>query len=192
MPLFDVTNKDSLVKPKNAENYDVLQEAKRAAGTIRFNKDCRIIDEALDELILDAALGDKLVFTKAGFLVGHKSCVPHVDVNHVWFTAEMAYPTNLLKSGRALDQANELQLKFVGGLVRWRISLQDDIWLVYREPSGTYNKYTGNEITISKYWIDNDYVFPVEKKEPKFDYEHEHAHRKDFTNNPFTGLRGKL
>jgi hypothetical protein len=162
MYLFDVTHKDYWVNPKDAESYDILQKAKTEVGARRFGKDCDILDVALDDLVSNGTMAGKLIFTKAGFLVGHKSAVPHVDVNHIWDTAEMTFSTHML-TGRNLDQANELQLKFVGGLVRWRISLRTEkYWLVYRRDSGTFNKYTGKEITISEYWISPGYQPPME------------------------------
>jgi hypothetical protein len=162
MPLYDVTNKEQLVHPHDAASYDILVKARSVVGQRRFDKDIDIIDQALDELVERCSAENKLVFTKAGFLVGHSSALPHVDVEHVWKTAELAYPTHLL-TGRSYDYAAELQLKLIGGLVRWRISLRpEQHWLVYRRPAGTFNKYTGKEITISEYWICTDYI-PVTK-----------------------------
>lgn len=163
MSLYDVTGqKDYWVDPKDAQGYDVVTGAKRVVGSRRFDKDCDIVDVALEELVSNGVAANRLIFTKAGILVGHKSVLPHVDVNHVWITAELAYPTHLL-TGRAYDQAVELQLKFVGGLLRWRISIRGEkYWLVYRRPTGTYNKYTGKEITVSEYWIYPGYQPPMQ------------------------------
>jgi hypothetical protein len=163
MPLYDVTNKDMWVNPRDASNYDVLQKALRELGGISFNKDCEIVRSALDDLVATGLANNKFIFTKAGFLVGHQSILPHVSVNHIWEDAEIVFSTHLLK-GRALDQAGELQLKFVGGLVRMCIAERNETWLVYRRPSGMYNKYTGKEITISEYWVNDNYVFEGKQK----------------------------
>jgi hypothetical protein len=161
MPLYDVTHdRDVLVNPRDAENYDILQGALRALDTRRFAKDVRIIDGAIQLSIDEATANNRLVFTKAGILVGHHSLTPHADVNHVWESAELSYPAQL-PSGRINEVAAEVQLKFVGGLVRWRISVLVDTWLVYREPNGEHNKFTGKEIRVSKYWVDNNYVVPI-------------------------------
>lgn len=156
MPLYDVTNKEVLVKPCDAENYDVLQKAVRELDSRRFMKDVRIIDTAIQAAIDEATAKNRLVFTKAGILVGHHSLTPHAEVNHIWESAEIAYPS-LLPNGRNDALAGEYQLKFVGGLVRWRISVLADIWLVYRRESGKYNQFTGKEIRVSEYWVNNDY-----------------------------------
>jgi hypothetical protein len=165
--LVDITNRPTIVKPKDSGSYEVLTKALSVLGSIRFDKDCRIIDSALDELVASGVALNKFVFTKAGFLVGHQAATPHRDVEHIWTSAEMVFPTHLL-TGRALDHANELQLKFVGGLVRFRISLRDETWLVFRRESGMYNKYTGKEITISEYWINEAFVMPEKQKATSF------------------------
>jgi hypothetical protein len=175
MPLYDVTGKEVLVRPGDAESYDRLQKARRELGAIRLRKDCGVIDTGLNELVAAADKDNKLAFTKAGFLVGHQSKLPHADVQHVWTSAEMLYPSLILQkvSQRMYDEAVEGQLKFVGGLMRWRVSLRDEIWLVYRRPSGTFHKYArdwrGNpvEITISEYWVNENYVSPNVKPSKK-------------------------
>jgi hypothetical protein len=153
MPLYDVThvNKEVLVKPADAENYDVLQGALRVLDARRFAKDIRIIDEALQQAIQHANSKNKLVFTKTGILVGYKSVTPTADTNHIWESALLAYPGND-------EHANELQLRFVGGMVRWRIAVLPEMWLVYRRESGKINKFTDKEIRVSEYWINEEFV----------------------------------
>ena len=154
MSLNDITNgAPRLVKPKDAEAYEVLQKVKKEVGAIRFAKDMSIADEAIDKIVDDALAGNKFVFTKAGIIFGTRSAICTVkDYTHIWDTAELAFPT-VGTSGRVLDQINEHQLKFVGGILRWRVSVRPEDWYVYRRDSGTYNKYTGEEIKISEYWI---------------------------------------
>lgn len=162
--LIDITVGASLVKPQDAESYELLVKAKKELGTLRFGKDCRTIDAELERLITVGAATNKLVFTKTGFITGHQSVAPHKDVQHIWDSAEMVFPCRMTLN-RIDEAAAEAQLKMVGGLVRWRISLLDDTWLVYRRPSGKYNKFTGKEITISEYWINNNFIYtPPAKK----------------------------
>jgi hypothetical protein len=162
--LYDVTNKDVRVKPIDAESYELLIKAKTSLGTVRFRKDCSIIDVELARVIAEGEAKNKLVFTKAGFITGHQAIGPKKDIQHIWDSAEIAYPSKLTLN-RIDALAGEMQLKFIGGLVRWRISLlNDDTWLVYRQPSGKYNQFTGKEITISMYWIDNSYVPPAKTR----------------------------
>jgi len=169
MPLYDVTTRDYLVDPEDAENYDVLQHAMSVINTQRFAKDVRIIDQALQASVKAANKNNKLVFTKAGILVGHASVTPHADVNHVWESAEIAYPT-LLPGMKSKDRehAGEMQLKFIGGMTRWRISVRPETWLAYRRDSGKFNQFTGKEIKVSEYWVNEDYVFTPAPKRSGF------------------------
>lgn len=166
MPLIDVTIpfKPTLVIPKDAENYDVLQAAMRELKAQRMLRDIKTIDDGVQDAITKANANNRLVFTKTGILLGYGSDVPHRLVNHVWESADLVFPSHL--PGNRTDQhAEELQLKFCGGLLRWRISLQSDIWLVYRRDTGKYNQFTGKEIKVSEYWVDNNFVFtPPPKK----------------------------
>lgn len=160
--LIDITHKPTKVRPQDAESYELLQKAKKQLGSIRFSKDCRIIDAELDRIVQLGQANNKLVFTKAGFIAGHSSSAPHKDVQHIWDSAEISFPSTLTLN-RIDEVAAEAQLKFIGGLVRWRISLRDETWLVYRQPSGKYNRNTGKEITISEYWINDNFVFSPPK-----------------------------
>lgn len=161
--LFDITNpfRAAIVIPTEAEHYDVLVAARRVLDKRRFDKDVRIVQAALSHL--QPAKKSKLVFTKAGFMFGRSSPEPLRDVDHVWESAELAF-------GPGSDSvAGELHLKFVGGLVRWQISLLSDTWLVYRRETGARNPHTDKIIRVSEYWIDNNFVsHPVFAKKPTF------------------------
>lgn len=162
--LIDVTNTDTLIRPQDAESFELIQSAKKQLGNVRFSKCCKIIDKELDRLTELGESKNKLVFTKAGFMVGRSPSAPEDDVTYIWDSAEIAYPA-LISENHYDEIAIETQLKFVGGFVRWRISLRDETWLVYRQPSGKYNKHTGREITVSEYWVNDDFVFsPTPKR----------------------------
>ena len=157
MPLYDVTHREVLVNPNDSENYDVIQSAMRELNAKRFKKDCDIIDEAIQAAIDLATANNRLCFTKVGIMLGHSSLLSVKDANHVWNSAAIAYPESTLK-GADNSQVGELQRKFIGGLLRWRIALRGETWLVYRRESGKINKHTEKEIRVSEYWINEDYV----------------------------------
>jgi hypothetical protein len=150
MPLHEVgLGKDTEILAVNLENslinnYNVGRFDKRT-----YDKMCRTIDTELASL--QPTANSKMIWTKAGALVGHSSAAPHRDLNHLW---ESAIP---------IFGENKTLLKFIGTLVMWRISLREDIWLVYREDSGKVDEDTGERIRICTYWIDNDYVNPNRK-----------------------------
>lgn len=156
--LYDVTNTSaSLVSPEDAQAYELLQAARRRIDSRRFQKDCDIIDAEIDRTVALGQAKNKLVFTKAGFIVGHSSNAPHKDVQHVWDSADMIFPSAMTLN-RTDQLALENQKKFIGGLVRWRISLRPETWLVYRRLSGEVHPHTGKEITVSEYWINEKFT----------------------------------
>jgi hypothetical protein len=150
MPLFEVGNgKETEILSGDLEasliqNYNISKFNKRT-----FEKMCRTIDTELDNLC--PTIKSKLIWTKAGALIGHNSVAPHKDLNHIWDSAIPIYG-----EGKTL-------LKFIGTLVMWRISLRAETWLVYREDSGRVDDDTGKTIHICTYWIDNDYINPNRK-----------------------------
>jgi hypothetical protein len=150
MPLNEVGNGNeteilaAALEKSLITNYNVGRIDKRT-----YDKMCRTIDTELDNLQPTAK--SKLVWTKAGALIGHNSVAPHRDLNHIWDNAVPAFG-----EGKTL-------LKFIGTLVMWRISLRAESWLVYREDSGKVDEDTGKRIQICTYWIDNNYVNPNKK-----------------------------
>ena len=157
MPLYDITNYPRTVTTRNAFSYDVLQKAVAELGKIRFEKDCEIVDYAISEAVQQANDANRLVFAKTGMLFGQTSTVCNVkDYMHIWASAEMVFRTVGL-SGRQLEQSEEMHRKLVGGLVRYRMTIREENWLVFREESGLFNKYTGEEIRVSKYWVNENF-----------------------------------
>lgn len=147
MPLFDVTKKpDRLITPKEGEEYEFIQKAKKTLDPRSYEKMIKLTDNAI--LNLKPSAKSELVWTKCGALFGFGSKEPHADINYIW--------------DRAIEVVgdNEFALKLVGGLLRWRISLLEDTWLMFREDTDKINPLSGKEIKISTYWINNDYVHP--------------------------------
>jgi hypothetical protein len=126
------------------ETYKVGRFDKRT-----YAKMCRTIDTELDNQQPTAK--SKLVWTKAGALIGHSSVAPYCDQTHLWDSA-----SPLFGDGKTL-------LKFIGTLVMWRIALRKETWLVYREETDKVDEDTGRKIKICTYWIDNKYVNPNKK-----------------------------
>ena len=101
MPLYDITNhRPILVKPTDAEFYDVIQAAKKRLHPQRFEKDVRTFDDAIQEVLTKATSTNKLAFTKAGFVVGYSRCTD-ADVNHFWESAEIAFQFDILPTAKA-------------------------------------------------------------------------------------------
>lgn len=157
--LIDITNKITPVRSEDAERYELLQSSKKQLGSNRFSKCCRIIDYELDKLYRLGQTKRKMVFTKHGFTSENYINEPSEDIPYIWECAELVYPSH-----NNDEIAADVQRKFVGGLVRWRISLRKETWLVYRQPSGKYRKHNGKEILVSKYWVDNNFTYTSPKR----------------------------
>lgn len=146
MPLYDVTNANEvLVRPSDAESYEVLQAVKRKTLKVTFDKITRTVDQAVDSV--KPTNKSKLIWTRSAALFGHGSMQPKANVDHVW--------DNVIAAVGDDKQC----LRAVGGLLRWRISLRDETWLVYRrkDVNGRLDPDTGKVISISEYWIDENY-----------------------------------
>lgn len=143
MPLYDVTKpRVSLVRPDNAENYVVLQKLKSELNPITFDRMVRTVDEAIDSCQPSATT--RLVWTRASALFGYGTVRPHKHIEHLW------------KNIESIVGPEVLALKAVGGLLRWRISLRPEKWLVYRRDSEQRDEL-GKLITISEYWINENF-----------------------------------
>jgi hypothetical protein len=139
--MYDVTYGHSLVNPKRLENNSVITALKRKLHSKTYNRLIKTIDEAVDAEVDE---GDgKLVWTKSGKMFGHKSIRPKKDVDHLW------------DSIISIVGDDEMCLIALGTLLRWRMSLRPEQWLVYRRETETIGLRTGRPIHVSEYWISN-------------------------------------
>ena len=144
MSLYDVTTpKVSLVKTKDAENYEVIQAVPRKTHPLTWARIVKTVDDAIDDATM--SWDQKLVWTKSAALFGYESVGPKRHIDHLWEHVQ-----------NAVGQDKEC-LMAVGGLLRWRISGRSEQWIVYRQDSGKTDPLTGKKITISEYWIDEKF-----------------------------------
>lgn len=147
MPLYDVTHaKAVLVKVKDAEAYEVILAVKRRVPSVTWARIVKTVDEAIDSCEPSAV--NKLVWTKMGALFGNAHMQPGARVDHLWEKV----------IGAVGDDKN--CLKAVGGLLRWRISVREETWLVYRRDTDECDPVTGKVITVSEYWVNDEFVPP--------------------------------
>lgn len=151
MPLYDITNKPVKVEPADAENYIALVKLRSSLHTNTFERLVKTVDEAIESC--QPSQSSSLVWTRSAALFGHGSQQPHKWVKHLWDNVE------------SVVGPGKLTLKAVGGLLRWRISLRKDTWLVFRRDSDTIDPETDRLVTISEYWINNSFQLRKEKEE---------------------------
>ena len=162
-PLTDVTYtpRETFVKPSDIENYDVIQKAMGSLNARSFAKCERILDKGIQEAVNLATDKDRLIFTKLGMIVGDTCLTPHAHREYLWSCALKVFPGDD-------ELANELRLKFLGGLMRWRVSLRGEQWLVYRRKTGNFNHHTGKEIRVSEYWVRKEAHYSVQDLASKY------------------------
>lgn len=144
MPLYSVMEKPAkLVKTKKTENYELLLKAKEDLHAKTFDRIVKTYDEYLDAIT--EMKGAKLVYTKTAIIVGHHSPVATAKVNHIWDNIEKVLP---------MEKHKKMCL---GGFLRWRISVRDETWLTFVEKREERDPDTGKKITVSHYWVDDNF-----------------------------------
>jgi hypothetical protein len=155
MPLYDVTHyPPRLVNPEDAENYDVLQMINRNTHPATWKRTVKTFAEAIEEL---SRFKDfKLVWTKVAAIFGYSAMGPKKLIDNAWQAVN-----------DAVGEDDVMTRKGMGGLLRWQVSLREEIWFVYREDSGEVDKLTGKKITVSTYWISEKLPDGYEPKRKK-------------------------
>lgn len=151
MPLYDVTHSPFHVDADDCEDYDVIQCLIRKLSAAEYARVLRIIRSGIRTVKPSKA--SALRWTRAAALYGHDSELPFVQ--ELW---------DLVISAVGDDKEC---LQAVGALLRMEIARLPDTWLVYRRDSDEYDPATGKLITISEYWVNNDFVFVPPTKRPR-------------------------
>jgi len=153
MPLYDVTYKPRAVNPEKLEDSEVIATLRRKLHPTTFKRIIKTVDEAVDSI--DPSASTRLIWTKAGALFGRNSERPKKHVEHLW--------DNVIKS----VGDNRMCLIGVGSLLRWRISLREETWLVYKRETEIIDEITGRVVPVSEYWIKEDFVLNTSPSRPK-------------------------
>ncbi len=143
------------ITSKDTENYDRIVRGKKLLHTKTFNKMINTIDFAVDDL--QPSESSKLIWTKTAALVGHSSKLPTRDTSHLWDNAF------------AIFQDQKLTNQFVGGMVRWRISIRKDHqWFCARDIlKDRFDQETGKPIQVATYWVNDLFILAPAKVKPK-------------------------
>lgn len=153
MPLYDVTyGNPRLINPTRTTG-GFVDALKRKLPSVTFNKLIKTVDEALEDAVTNKK---SLVWVSAGSLFGYKSKRPMCDVDHLWTKI-----ISIVGVGAECRKA-------VGGMLRWRVAERGETyWLLYVQDRETYDPITGELITISEYWINEEFIppqKPIKKK----------------------------
>lgn len=154
MPLYNVTFGDGrIITPTKIERSDTLKALRRELPKNTFERLVKTVDEAVSSV--KPSKSSRLVWTKAGALFGHHSEQPKCWVDHLW------------EKVIAVVGDGRLCLITVGTLLLWRVSLRDEMWLVYNRDSGITDDVTGKMIRISEYWVNENYIPPEKRYSPR-------------------------
>ena len=152
MSAYNVTyGTDELLNPGEIEDSDYVQSLKRHHPSVTFDKLIRLIDTAITSI--KPSESSNLVYTQAGILFGHDSVMPKKDYDYLWEKVTDVFGHT------------EQTLKSIGTLLRWRISLRPETWLLWVKESDRIDDKTGKKIKISCYWIDENFTPKPKKKQ---------------------------
>lgn len=144
MSLYNVTSKpDKLVVPADCENYDAIQKLIKNMHESSLKANLKFIDECI--VGLQPSKSSSLTYTRTGILFGHSSHQNKMKVERLWERV-----IEIVGDGPEC-------LITVGALLRWRISLDSNTWLLWTEYTDELDDKTGKRIQISHYWIDNSF-----------------------------------
>lgn len=153
--LFDIDMGCKKVIPRNAESYELIQLAKSRLQQKTIDKMIRTIDLALDNCVPSES--SKLTWTSCAALIGYSSKEPTASTDHLWRFAAESFMSHTKTTNM-----------FVGGLVRWRISLREETWLCARDERNELDIDTGKPIKIATYWINDKFKAPESVAVEKF------------------------
>lgn len=142
MPLYDITYpKARLISPPKLAKSEVIRTLKRKLAPEVFDKLVLIVDTGISSLHKD----EKLIWTKTGALLGHAKDQPGSAINYFWEQIMLA-----VGGGKECLWA-------AGMMLRWRLSLREDLWLGYSRESSGIDHETGEPVTINEYWVNENF-----------------------------------
>jgi hypothetical protein len=154
MAAFDVgLSKDHYVDPEKAHDSEFIQALERVLKPNVFARIVKTIDEALDNLKPSAK--SKLVFTRMAALFGHNNIQPKRWEAHLWDNV-----VHVVGDGKEC-------LLAIGSMLRWRVSVRPETWLVYKQVTEDEDPETGKKISVSHYWIDEEFIPNIVKKKER-------------------------
>ena len=124
---------------------DHVKNARDSLNPRTFDKVCRTIDEAIEDTVNKKSA--RLVWLNTGSLVGDQAGMPHASHQHLWDAVFELFP----------DETDPVALKnrriTVGGLIKWRVALRPEDWLVHYRETTKKDIVSGDTIYASEYWI---------------------------------------
>lgn len=144
MPLYDVTWEPRAIRSSKCARAEALAAFHQKVNGRTFDRAVQTVDEILDEIVA-AGAGGKLIWAKTASIVGYQSMGPKKLVDHVWNSVEA-----VLGDGRPCIFA-------VGQLIKWRVSVRPETWLVFSRDTRKTDPITGEDISAAEYWVNDQF-----------------------------------
>lgn len=135
-----------VLSPSKIEAGDHVRFSRHTLDPRTFDKICRTIDDAIESEVNKKS--PKLVWLNTGSLVGARATVPHGAHEHLWEAAYKMFP------GDSDPVAVKARRITVGSLIKWRIALRPERWLVHYRETDKTDIVSGELIHASEYWIE--------------------------------------
>jgi len=127
------------------EKGDHIAKLRKGLPTQTFEKLCRTIDDAIEEVV--SAKAERLVWLNTGSLVGDRARLPHASHRHLWDAVLKLFP------GDSDPVAVKHRRITVGSLIKWRVALRPEDWLVHYQETKKTDIVSGDLISVSEFWI---------------------------------------
>lgn len=157
MGLQEATSGKRLNAKKLAES-DHVKEARARLPPRTFEKICNTLDEAIEELVNKKSA--RFVWMNTGSLVGDRADMSHASHHHLWEAVFKLFP----------QETDPVAIKHrritVGALIKWRVALRPEDWLVYPRETAKTDIVSGDTIYANEYWIKPDEVVVTAPPKP--------------------------
>lgn len=155
--LYDVTHRPaSLVTPAACGESEWVAAFRAKANPLSFQRTCQTYDEGIEAEVVDSQSKCRLTWTKTGAIIGFMSARPKRDVDRAWEAVK-----------KIMGDKGRPPVFTQGGLMKWRVSLRPETWLLYRRDTGEVDPIDGKPIRVAEYWIDETFTPPKERRSKK-------------------------
>lgn len=127
------------------ENGDHVVKARGDLNPKTFEKICKTIDEAIEDVVGNKA--PNLVWLNAGSLVGDRATLEHAAHHHLWDAMFKLFP------GSTDPVAEKHRRITVGAIIKWRVARRPEDWLVHYRETERKDVVSGDLIKASEFWI---------------------------------------
>ena len=136
----------TILDPSKLETSDIIKKLRGSVHPRTFDAIVRKVDKELSKL--KPSETSNLTWTKMAALFGYGAEQNTRDNVYIWETLSKVFGDDY--DGKHIKIA-------LGSILQWRLALREDNWVQWIDNTGAIDSFTDKEITVSNYWIDNDF-----------------------------------